>query len=266
MSDASHEHPAPQHTNDDENEIIVTVGDTTEEPRAPSPAPSLAETVAETVADAKRSNTKRRARKITAIKSVDFSDTLQRVNDTYASMLAGGEPLCILTPPVVLKDSIVDQDGDTREYVTMKLKRTYGDLFQDLEDRVLQAAKDRKVTWFQNEDLEDQFLDHAMKRFYSPETKSLTVRVDDEIGGRLDVPPGTRVRCVLELNSVVFTRTQFGALWTLTLVKQAARGEDTYLFDPEEEPDHAHIAQGDLLTCLTNRELTTDPDDTVDVE
>jgi hypothetical protein len=260
MSDAPHEHP--QHTHDDD-EIVVAVG---EHPRSPSPAPSLAETVAETVADAKRTNTKRRARKVTAIKSVDFSETLQRVNDTYASMVAGGEPLCILTPPVVLKDTIVDEDGETREYVTIKLKRTYGDLFQDLEDRVLQAAKDRKVTWFQNEDLEDQFLENAMKRFYSPETKSLTVRVDDDIGGRLDVSPGTRVRCVLELNSVVFTRTQFGALWTLTLVKQAARGEDTYLFDPEEEPDHASIAQGDLLTCLTNRELTSHPDETIDVE
>lgn len=250
------------HVNDDD--IVVAVGD--QPPRSPSPAPSLAETVAETVADAKRTNAKRRARKITAIKSIDFSETLQRVNDTYASMLTGGEPLCILTPPVVLKDAIVDEEGETREYVTIKLKRTYGDLFRELEDRVLQAAKDRKVTWFQNEDLEDQFLDQAMKRFYSPETKSLTVRVDDDIGGRLDTPPGTRVRCVLELNSIVFTRTQFGALWTLTLVKQAARGEDTYLFDPEEEPDHASIAQGDLLTCLTNRDLTSHPDDTIEID
>lgn len=244
--------------------VVKTVDDG--EPRSPSPTPSLAETVAETVADAKKKQVQKRARTITSVNRVEFSESLQRVTDTYAAPLLGGEPLCILTPPVVLKDSLVDEDGDTKEYVKIRLKRVYGDAFKDLEDRLLQTAKDRKVTWFQNEDLDDAFLDGAMKRFYDSSSKTLTVRVDDDVGGRLDTPTGSRVRCVLELNSAVFTRTQFGALWTLTLVKAASRDEEAYLFDPQEDTQHEAITTHDLMSCLVHKDLKSSPDETVPVD
>jgi hypothetical protein len=237
-----------------------------EEPRSPSPTPSLAETVAETVANTKKQQVQKRARTITSVNRVEFSESLQRVTDTYAAPLLGGEPLCILTPPVVLKDVLVDEDGDTTEYTRIKLKRVYGDAFKQLEDRLLQTAKDRKVTWFQNEDLPDEFLEGAMKRFYDPASKTLTVRIDDDVGGRLNTPAGSRVRCVLELHSAVFTRTQFGALWTLTLVKAASRDEEAYLFDPEEDSQHESITTHDLMSCLVHKDLKSSPDDTVPVD
>lgn len=255
------EHPMTINTVDEPNDFTP--------PRSSSPTPSLAaslaETVAETVADTKRSQTKKRARKITSLNTVGFSESLTRVNDTYAAMLESNEPLCVITPPVVLKEALVDEDGDTKEYVKIKVKRVYGDLFKSLEDRLLQAAKDRKVTWFNNEDLDDRFLEASLKRFYDPESKTLTVRVDDDIGGRVDTPPGTRVRCVIELHNAVFTRTQYGALWTLTLVKNATRDEDAYLFDPEEEPQHKSITTHDLMSCLVNRDMKSSPDENVDV-
>jgi len=177
----------------------------------------------------------------------------------------GGESLCILTPPVVLKDVIVDEEGLSQEYTRIKLKRVYGDTLGNLEDRLLQTAKDRKVKWFQNEDIEDSFLEGAMKRFYDRDARTLTVRVDDDVGGRLNVPAGSRVRCVLELHSAVFTRTQFGCLWTLTLVKAASRDEDAYLFDPDENAQHESITTHDLMSCLVHRDMKTSPDETVEV-
>lgn len=230
--------------------------------KPPSPAPSLAETVAETVAETKSSQ--KRARKITSIGKAEFADRLERVNDTYVAKTVGG-PLCVLTPPVVLVDGLQDSDSETREYTDLKLKRVYGDVFRDLEDRVLQAAKDRKTVWFNNEDLDDAFLENAMKRFYDASKKRLTVRVDEDVGGRVDLPAGSRVRCVIELHAVVFTRTQFGVLWTLTLVKGVGCQEDVYLFDPEEEPAHQGISTHDLMSCLVHRDLKSSPDEDVDV-
>ena len=44
-------------------------------------------------------------------------------------------------------------------------------------------------------------------------------------------PPGTRVKCILELARITFSKTQFGAVWNL---KQLRLVEDTkYLFDEE---------------------------------
>jgi hypothetical protein len=254
--------PSPENIPTHDDVIVNTV----DEERSPSPAPSLAETVAETVAETKKSQSKKRARKITAVNTAAFSESLQRVNDTYAALLETGQPLCVLTPPVILKESLVDEEGDTKEYVKLKLKRVYGDVFKQLEDRLLQTAKDRKVTWFNNEDLDDSFLESSLKRFYDPDSKTLTVRVDEDVGGRLDTPPGTRVRCVVELHNAVFTRTQFGCLWTLTLVsKNSCKNEDAYLFDPEEEPQHEQITTHDLMSCLVNRDMKSAPDEEVDV-
>lgn len=258
----------------DEQHITVnTVGSNDSESNGfapqdvPSPTHSIAETVAETVAETKRSGgPQKRAKKITSIQTVRFSETLERFNDTYIAKLSGGEPLCILTPPVVLKDSLRDEDGNTREYVSVKLKRVYGDLFGSLEDSLLQTAKDRKILWFNNEDLDDEFLENSIKRFYDPSSKSLTIRVDEDIGGMVDIPSGSRVRCVLELNSAVFTRTQFGLLWTVTLVKSVGRQEDVYLFDPEEEPRHESITKHDLMSCLVHRDLTSSPDEDVQID
>jgi len=233
----------------------------------PSPTHSIAETVAETVAETKRGPMpQKRAKKITSIKNVQFSETLERMNDTYIAKLAGGEPLCILTPPIILKDSIRDEEGDVREYVTMKLKRVYGDLFGVLEDTLLQTAKERKGLWFNNEDLDNDFLEKSLKRFYDTSSKCLTVRVDEDVGGRVDLASGTRVRCVLELHSAVFTRTQYGLLWTLTLVKGVGRQEDVYLFDPDEEPQHQSITTHDLMSCLVHRDLKSSPDEDVQVD
>lgn len=237
-----------------------------QQPRVPSPTPSLAETVAETVAETKKVHpNQKRAKKITSISRVQFSETLERVNDTYTARLLEGQ-LCILTPPVVLQDSITDEDGDTREYVSIKLKRVYGDMFGQLEQSLLQTAKDRKGIWFHNEDLDDEFLENALKRFYDPSTKLLTVRVDEDVGGRVELPAGARVRCVLELNSAVFTRTQYGVLWTMTLVKTVGHGDDVYLFDPEEEPQHEAISKNDLMSCLVHRDLRSSPDEDIQVD
>ena len=248
------------------DDIVIETAVTEARDRSPSPTPSLAETVAETLADAnRRAPAKKRARTITSVSRVEFSERLERLNDTYTAALLGGESLCILTPPVVLKDVIVDEEGLSQEYTRIKLKRVYGDTLGDLEDRLLQTAKDRKVTWFQNEDIEDSFLEGAMKRFYDRDTRTLTVRVDDDVGGRLNTPAGSRIRCVLELNSAVFTRTQFGCLWTLTLVKAASHDEDLYLFDPDENAQHESISTHDLMSCLVHKDMKTSPDETVEV-
>jgi len=247
----------PPSTKSDE-ELVIQCQDT-----PTSPTHSLAETVA--VETTKSVAVQKRARKITSVKNVNFDSTLERVNDTYVAKLNSGEPLCILTPPVVLKESVVDDDGDTRDYIQIKLKRVYGDTFEQLESRLLQAAKDRKVEWFQNEDLEDGFLENALRRFYDPHTKCLMVRVDDDIGGTLNAPIGSRVRCVLELNSAVFTRTQYGVLWTVTLIKPASTAENAYLFDPEEQPEHESITKHDLVSTLLHKDLMAHPEEQIDV-
>lgn len=245
-------------------EKLVVQCDDEQQPAAPpSPTHSLAETVA--AETTKSQGTQKRARKITSVKHVAFAPNLERVNDTYVARLVDQGPLCIITPPVVLKEPLVDEEGDTKEYVQLKLKRVYGDAFAQMEETLLQAAKDRKVEWFQNEDLDDGFLENALRRFYDAQTKCLMVRVDDDVGGRLDVPVGTRIRAVLELHSAVFTRTQFGALWTLTLVKPATTTEDAYLFDPEEYPEHESITKHDLVSTLLHRDLKASGDEHVDV-
>lgn len=256
MSDTS-QNPPPSLKSDDERVVVRC-----EDP-PPSPTHSMAETVA--AETTKSTSAQKRARKITSVNKVDFSSSLERVNDTYVAKLGTGEPLVILTPPVVLKESLVDDEGETRDYVQIKLKRVYGDAFEDLESRLLQAAKARKVEWFQNDDLEDGFLENALRRFYDPHSKCLMVRVDDDVGGPLSTPIGSRIRCVLELNSAVFTRTQYGALWTMTLVKPAGTTENAYLFDPEEQPEHESITKHDLVSTLLHKDLMANPDEQVDV-
>lgn len=181
---------------------------------------------------------------MSAVSEAAFSSTLERRGDVFVAPFNGG-PLAVLTPTLTIKTEIKDDD-ESQEYVDLRLKASACDIMRRLEEDLLAKAKRSKDEWFQNPDMDDAFLDHSFKRFVV-DGRLITVRIDD----MLDVPEGgiscgTRAKVVLECDGAVFTRTQFGVLWTLKMIKSIDR--DQYLFDPEETTG---VAAGDILTSVS---------------
>jgi hypothetical protein len=206
----------------------------------PSPTPSMAKSVG--AASLGRRPTRKKVRPLSAVSDVSFASTLERRGDVFVAPFAAG-PLAVITPTITIKTEISDEDEDL-EYVDLRLKTSACDLMRRLEEDLLQKAKHSKDEWFQNPDMDDAFLDHSFKRFVD-EGRVITVRLDDA----LEVPDGcvtkgTKAKVVLECEGAVFTRTQFGVLWTLKMIKAIDKNE--YLFDPEET---VGLAAGDILAA-----------------
>lgn len=191
---------------------------------------------------------RQRVGKHTDILKAEFEDVLVRQGDVFVAPLK--KPMHILTPTVTLSGDLYDAEGDLEDYVTLKLKRSHADIFAGLEDLLLATAKKFKNGWFNNPDLLDEFLEHSLRRFFDKENRLLTVRLDEGLGGKKEVPKGTKVKVVLQSDGATFTRTQYGFLWKMTMIKSIEKSEDQYLFDPEEDPTADGLATGDLLGCV----------------
>jgi hypothetical protein len=190
---------------------------------------------------------RQRVSKYTEITKADLQDVLERRGDVFIAPLK--KPLHILTPTVTLNGDLYNADGDLNDYVTLKLKRTHAEVFGSLETKLLETAKTCKTSWFNNPEIQDEFLEQSLRRFFDAENRLLTVRLDDGLGGAITARKGEKIKAVLHTDGAMFTRTQYGFLWQLTLIKSIEKNEDQYLFDPEEDPSTAGLATN-LLACV----------------
>lgn len=187
---------------------------------------------------------RQRVSKYTEIQKAELQDTLERRGDVFIAPLK--KPLHILTPTVTLSGDLHNADGDLEDYVTIKLKRSHANAFADLEDLLLEKAKQCKSSWFNNPDIQDEFLEQSLRRFFDRETRLLTVRLDEGLGGKR-AHKGEKLKAVLHADGAILTRTQYGFLWKMEMIKSIEKNEDMYLFDPEEDPAADGLATGDLL-------------------
>lgn len=190
---------------------------------------------------------KKRVSKYTAISKASFTSGLERRDDVFVAPL--DYPLYIISPTVTLHSDLYD-DEELNEYVTLKLKRSHVSVFEDLETRLLESAKNNKDLWFHNPEMTDEFLEKSLKKFVNTDDRTVMVRVDEGLGGKTGAGRGTKVKVVLHADAAIFTRTQYGILWTMQMIKSIEKHEDQYLFDPEEDPNVEGIMEGDLLSKL----------------
>jgi hypothetical protein len=226
----------------EEEEEHPVAEDRTTAQQPPSPTPSMAKSVG--AASSGRGRGKKKVRTMSSVADAIFASSLERRGDVFLAPFVGG-PLTILTPTVTIKTSISDDD-ETQEYADLRLKMSACDIMRRLEEDLLSKAKAAKDAWFQNPDLDDAFLDNSFKRFVD-DGRLITVRLDDVLdipdGG---VPSGTKAKVVVECEGAIFTRTQFGVLWSLKMIKSIDK--DQYLFDPEET---SGLAAGDIVSCVS---------------
>jgi len=192
------------------------------------------------------SGKRKRVSKWTSIENTTFDQSLDRQGDVF--VLKMRTPLYILSPTVRLQTALFDDDEELQAYATFKMKSTHLSAFRELEETLLDATKKNKESWF-GSDVTDEFLETSFKRFVDPDSKTLTVKIDEGLGGKVSVGTGTRVRVVLSCPHAIFTRTQFGIPWTVTVIRSIENTEDMYLFDPEEDARHAGVSK-DLLSHL----------------
>lgn len=178
---------------------------------------------------------------------------LEKVGPVYVARMA--QPLLVQTPPVTLASPLDDEDGTPLPHVHITLSRQFQQFVQRAEDLVLSACLANKVAWFRRP-LEDASLRASFKPFFKAGSGTLKVKVPrdalvfDDSGILLcheDVPPGTSVRCLLELSRVCFGRTEFGAMWSLRQAQRVASpaAQPKCMIDPSADcspvqPDDLH--------------------------
>ncbi len=240
---------------DPENDVasLADLGGAAETPPSTDTGAAGDSVVASPACDKPR---KKRVSKYTTISKATFTDSLELQGDVYTAKL--DTPCHILSPTVTLQSGLVDDDGEYLQYATLKLKRTHAQVFQQVEETLLQTAKRNKMAWFGNDTISDDFLEKSLKRFVDLDAKTLTVKIDEGLGGKTDVQAGTKIKCVLSAPHAIFTRTQFGVPFTLELVKSIEKNENSYLFDPEEDEAYNAVTGADLMTHLISSEDIAD--------
>ena len=185
---------------------------------------------------------KQKVRSYKALASVTYSSALERDGDVFISRF--DEPLLIQSPTVTLTEDLVDDDGEYKSHIGIKIKRAHGTIFEQAERTLLENALANKHQWF-GQDLDDAFIDSCFRRFYDPETRVLTVRVDD--GFTSDIGKGTKVKLVLESNGPLFTKKQFGLLFVAKVVSKIENSAAQYLFDCDETLEAETVTDSGLL-------------------
>jgi hypothetical protein len=166
---------------------------------------------------------------------------LVREQGVYVSTLES--PLIVQTPVVTLVSDIGGEgngDEELSPFATLKVRGCTAQQLKAVEDAVAELAVTRKKQWFR-EDISDETIRAGVKRFVDVEQKNVRVRVADAItvfdASRKkteDIPSrGTRVKAVLELSRITFSKTQFGVVWKLKQLKLAA--DSTCLFEEDDE-------------------------------
>lgn len=179
---------------------------------------------------------------IKALKNIDaseevsrFESSLTRDGGVYVSALSS--PLLVQTPAVTISSDLLENDEQVT-FAHLKLKTPLLAIFRDIEHEILQRALAQRNTWFR-EDISDETIQQSFKSFIQLDDRTLRVRLADDLRAfdarktPIALPgKGTRVKAVLELGRITFSKTQFGAVWNL---KQVRLVEDSkYLFDEED--------------------------------
>ena len=181
-----------------------------------------------------------------------FTSELHRDGGVYVS--TRDPPLVIQTPALTLETDLTENDT----FINLRLKTRDAAFFKHVEEAVSQLALDNKATWFR-EDIADETISQSLRSFL--QDRILRVRVAEELAvfdaskTRIDLPVAstTRVKAVLELSRITFSKTQFGSIWNL---KQLRLVEDsTYLFDEEVTGGLVETINESILLAETDEEL-----------
>ena len=184
-----------------------------------------------------------------------FDSVLQRDGGVYVSTRES--PLIVQTPAFTLDDEL----GESEAFVNLRLKSNDVAFFRGVEEALLDLALTNKATWFR-EDIADETIAQSLRSFV--QDREVRVRVSEGIvafdasKNRIDLPlpPSTRVKAVLELARITFSKTQFGAVWNL---KQVRLVEDTrYLFEEEATDGLAEEINDSILLAEPDEELVPD--------
>lgn len=197
-----------------------------------------------------------------ALKTVNISEEIQkfegplhRENEVYVASLE--TPFVVHTPTVILESPLEDET-----FANLRLTTSTVALFKDVERSILELALSQKGTWFR-EDISDETITKSLRSFVDEEAKTVRVRVDENICAftgskkKVAVPPvGTRVKAVIELSRITFSKTQFGAVWNLKQVKLV---EDApYLFEEEVVDGLAETINDSILAADNDEDLAAD--------
>lgn len=186
-----------------------------------------------------------------------FTPSLERDGGVYVSIR--NPPLIIQTPALTLETGLSEDDS----FVNLRLKSKDVPFFKDVEEALLALAITNKATWFR-EDIADETIAQSLRSFLQEDERTLRVRVSEEVVAfdaekkRVDLPiaAATRVKAVLELARITFSKTQFGAVWNL---KQIRLAEDTrYLFDEEVTEGLVDEIYDSILLAEHDEELVPD--------
>lgn len=194
-----------------------------------------------------------------ALKNVDiseeiagFSSVLVRDGGVYISTRE--TPLLVQTPALVFDADLTEDDT----FVNIRPKNTT--FFKEVENAVLALALVNKGSWFR-EDIADDLITNSLRSFVEDDT--VRVRVSEGFVAfdvnktRIPFPvaAGVRVKAVLELERITFSKTQFGAVWNL---KQVRLVEDSrYLFDEDVVEGLAEEMNESILLAETDEELVS---------
>jgi hypothetical protein len=196
-----------------------------------------------------------------ALKNVDiteevshFNPVLERDGGVYVSTI--DSPILIQTPSLTLETDLNESDN----FINVRLKSADVVFFKEVEEALLKLALANKATWFR-EDIADETIVQSLRSFLQEEDRSLRVRVSDGVVAfdaaknrvTLPIPSATRVKAVLELARITFSKTQFGAVWNL---KQVRLVEDTrYLFEEEATSGLVEDINESILLAEHDEEL-----------
>lgn len=160
-----------------------------------------------------------------------FNPVLQRDGGVYVSSLE--TPLVIQTPTIALASDL----SEDASFAALKMKSSVLTFFKTVEDTLIQHAIANKASWFR-EDIGDETIVQSFKSFLSEDDRMLRVRVAeactayDTEKNKIALPQaGTKIKAVLELSRLTFSKTQFGAVWNLKQLRLAE--EPKYLFEEE---------------------------------
>lgn len=196
-----------------------------------------------------------------ALKNVDiteevshFNPVLERDGGVYVSTI--DSPILVQTPSLTLETDL----GENDSFANVRLKSTDVVFFKEVEEALLKLALANKATWFR-EDIADETIVQSLRSFLQEDERSLRVRVSDGVVAfdaektrvTLPIAAGTRVKAVLELARITFSKTQFGAVWNL---KQIRLVEDTrYLFEEEATSGLVEDINESILLAEHDEEL-----------
>lgn len=139
-------------------------------------------------------------------------------------------PVRVVTDAAVLVNHLSDSEGSLNPFLTVKFQnKADAKFFEAYEDRVVQAAKEYRTSWFAGEP-EDERVESSLKSFAKDGTlkarisKNLEVFSQDgsEADSR-DVFAGDAVRLLLSAKEVKIGKVEYGSMWVVEQIRAAKK-------------------------------------------